>query len=158
LGEARCIIHGTCVAWGTEAALLRGDSGAGKSDLALRFLALPPGPDSEPKLIADDQVCIEASAAGELLASAPATLAGKIEVRGLGILETPHLAQGRLVLVVDLVSDAEVPRMPPDPLETVTIAGVALPRLALAAFEPSSPLKLKLALLQAASQSPGEQA
>jgi HPr kinase/phosphorylase len=154
----RQLIHGTCVALGRSAALLRGASGAGKSDLALRFLALASDGDRAPTLIADDQVWIEDGTAGELLASAPATLAGKIEVRGLGILETPHLAVGRLVLVVDLVSDAEVPRMPPDPPETVTIAGVALPRLALAAFEPSSPLKLKLALLQAASQSPGEQA
>jgi HPr kinase/phosphorylase len=143
---------------GRSAALLRGASGAGKSDLALRFLALASDGDGAPTLIADDQVWIEDGTSGELLASAPPTLAGKIEVRGLGILETPHLAVGRLVLVVDLVSDAEVPRMPPDPPETVTIAGVALPRLALAAFEPSSPLKLKLALLQAASQSPGEQA
>jgi HPr kinase/phosphorylase len=147
----RQLIHGTCVALGTSAALLRGASGAGKSDLALRFLALASEGDRAPKLVADDQVWIEDGISGELLASAPPTLAGKIEVRGLGILETPHLARGRLVLVVDLVSDAEVPRMPPDPLETVTIAGVALPRLALAAFEPSSPLKLKLALLQAAS-------
>ncbi|MGZ5915841.1 MAG: HPr kinase/phosphorylase [Methyloceanibacter sp.] len=154
----RQLIHGTCVALGRSAALLRGASGAGKSDLALRFLALASDGDRAPTLIADDQVWIEDGTSGELLASAPATLAGKIEVRGLGILETPHLAVGRLVLVVDLVSDAEVPRMPPDPPETVTIAGVALPRLALAAFEPSSPLKLKLALLQAASQSPGEQA
>ena len=154
----RQLIHGTCVALGTSAALLRGVSGAGKSDLALRFLALAYELGREPKLIADDQVWIEDGTSGELLASAPPTLAGKIEVRGLGILETPYLAQGRLVLVVDLVSDAEVPRTPPDPPETVTIAGVALPRLALAAFEPSSPLKLKLALLQAASQSPGEQA
>ncbi|MGZ5862240.1 MAG: HPr kinase/phosphorylase [Methyloceanibacter sp.] len=154
----RQLIHGTCVALGRSAALLRGASGAGKSDLALRFLALASDGDRAPTLIADDQVWIEEGTAGELLASAPPTLASKIEVRGLGILETPHLAVGRLVLVVDLVSDAEVPRMPPDPPETVTIAGVALPRLALAAFEPSSPLKLKLALLQAASQSPGEQA
>jgi HPr kinase/phosphorylase len=154
----RQLIHGTCVALGGSAALLRGASGAGKSDLALRFLALASEGDRAPTLIADDQVWIEDGTSGELLASAPPTLAGKIEVRGLGILETPHLAQGRLVLVVDLVSDAEVPRMPPDPPETVTIAGVALPRLALAPFEPSSPLKLKLALLQAASQSPGEQA
>jgi HPr kinase/phosphorylase len=154
----RQLIHGTCVALGRSAALLRGASGAGKSDLALRFLALASDGDRAPTLIADDQVWIEDGTSGELLASAPPTLAGKIEVRGLGILETPHLAVGRLVLVVDLVSDAEVPRMPPDPPETVTIAGVALPRLALAAFEPSSPLKLKLALLQAASQSPGEQA
>jgi HPr kinase/phosphorylase len=144
-------MHGTCVAFGTNAALLRGDSGAGKSDLALRFLALPAEADRQPKLIADDQVWIEAPDGSELLVGAPPTLAGKIEVRGLGIMPVAHLAQGRLVLVVDLVSRNEVPRIRPEPPQTVTIAGVAVPRLLLAPFEPSAPLKLKMALLQASS-------
>ena len=88
----------------------------------------------------------------ELVASPPATLAGKIEVRGIGIVEVPYVAEAQLVLVVDLVAEKEVPRMPPEPFETVTIAGVAVPRLHLAPFELSAALKLKLALLWAASQ------
>ena len=62
------------------------------------------------------------------------------------------LARAQLVLVVDLVTEKEVPRMPPEPFETVTIAGVAVPRLHLGPFELSAALKLKLALLWAASQ------
>jgi len=147
----RLLMHGTCVAFGTDAALLRGDSGAGKSDLALRFLALPPEAGREPKLIADDQVWIEGCGGSELLVGAPPTLAGKMEVRGLGIMPVAHLAHGRLVLVVDLVSRDEVPRMRPEPPQTVTIAGVAVPHLLLAPFEPSAPLKLKMALLLASS-------
>ena len=154
---ARLNLHGTCVALGTDAVLLRGEPGAGKSDLGLRFLALPPEGGPQPKLIADDQVWIERGGGGELFASAPDAIAGKIEVRGLGIVAVPYLAQGRLVLVVDLVSDQEVPRMAPDPPEIVTIAGVAVPRLVLAPFEASAPLKLKLALLQAASPQRSEQ-
>ena len=150
---ARELVHGTCVALGAKAALLRGGSGAGKSDLALRFMALPREGELEPRLVADDQVLVEARGAGELIASAPATLAGKLEVRGLGILEVPHLRQARLMLVVDLVPSEEVPRMPP-PLENTMIAGVAVPLLRLAPFEPSSALKLKLALLSASSQMP----
>ncbi len=102
-------------------------------------------------LIADDQVCVEAATDGTLLVSPPKTIAGKIEVRGVGIAELPHLAQGRLVLVVDLVGADEVPRMPPEPCETATIAGMAVPRLKLAPFEGSAAVKLKLALLQAGS-------
>ena len=147
----RELIHGTCVALGTHAALLRGGSGAGKSDLALRFLALPGEGQTLPRLVADDQVWIEARTDGELVASPPATLAGKIEVRGIGIVEVPYLARAQLVLVVDLVTEKEVPRMPPEPFETVTIAGVAVPRLHLGPFELSAALKLKLALLWAAS-------
>jgi hypothetical protein len=44
--------------------------------------------------------------------------------------------------------------MPPEPLENTVIAGVAVPLLRLAPFEPSSALKLKLALLSASSQRP----
>jgi HPr kinase/phosphorylase len=151
----RELIHGTCVALGTYAALLRGGSGAGKSDLALRFLALPGEGQTLPRLVADDQVWIEARGPDELVASPPATLAGKIEVRGIGIVEAPYVAEAQLVLVVDLVAEKEVPRMPPDPLESVSIAGVAVPWLHLAPFELSAALKLKLALLWAASQRAG---
>ncbi|MGB6907448.1 MAG: HPr kinase/phosphatase C-terminal domain-containing protein [Methyloceanibacter sp.] len=155
--EARQLVHGTCVAFGRHAALLRGRSGSGKSDLALRFLALPAEAEREPRLVADDQVFLDAGGDGVLLASAPPRLAGKIEVRGLGILAVPYLAEAALVLVVDLAASEEVPRMPPDPFEQTTIAGVSVPVLQLAPFELSSALKLKLALLSAVSQMPRTQ-
>ncbi len=158
MSESRELVHGTCVALGPHGALLRGGSGSGKSDLALRFLALAPEHDLEPRLVADDQVWLEARGDGSLFASAPETIAGKIEVRGLGILELPHREKARLSLVADLVPAEEVPRMPPDPCERITLAGVALPVVKLAPFELSAPLKLKLALLSAVSQSPHQQA
>jgi HPr kinase/phosphorylase len=154
----RELVHGTCVALGSHAALIRGRSGSGKSDLALRFLALPPEQELESRLVADDQVWVEAQADGSLLASTPPTLAGKIEVRGLGILELPHCVEARLILAVDLVAAEDVPRMPPDPPERITIAGAPLPVVKLAPFELSAALKLKLALLSAVSQSPHQQA
>ena len=148
------LVHGTCVALGPKAALLRGGSGAGKSDLALRFLALPPERGLEPMLVADDQVEIEVSGIGSLTASPPATLAGKIEVRGLGILDVPHLASAALVLAVDLVAPESVPRMPAENAEKASFAGISLPLLRLAPFEASAPFKLKLALLSASLQLP----
>jgi HPr kinase/phosphorylase len=147
---ARELVHGTCVALGKRAALLRGPSGAGKSDLALRFLALPGEENLRPLLVADDQVWIERAEKGELLASPPNTLAGKLEVRGLGILDVPFMAEARLVLVCDLVATGEVPRMPPEPWESTTIAGIELPLLRVSPFEASAPMKLKMALLSAA--------
>jgi len=158
VSEARELIHGTCVALGSHAALIRGPSGSGKSDLALSFLALAAEPGLEPLLVADDQVWIERQKDGGLAASAPPSLAGKIEVRGLGILDLPHRPNARLILVADLVSAEEVPRMPPDPPARITLAGVALPVVKLAPFELSAALKLKLALLSAVSQSPHQQA
>ena len=158
MSERRELVHGTCVALGPHAALLRGGSGSGKSDLALRFLALAPEHGLEPRLVADDQVWVEAQGDGSLIASAPDKIAGKIEVRGLGILDLPHRREALLALVADLVLPQEVPRMPPDPLERITLAGMAIPVVKLAPFELSAPLKLKLALLSAVSQSPHQQA
>jgi HPr kinase/phosphorylase len=148
LQQAKQLVHGTCVAFGPHAALLRGSSGSGKSDLALRFLALPADGGMVPRLVADDQVIVTAQAGG-LVVSAPDTLAGKLEVRGLGIMTLPHVTQARLVLIVDFVASDEVPRMPPDPLPRVTLLGVSVPNLQLAPFEDSAPLKLKMALLSA---------
>ncbi len=148
---ARELVHGTCVAFGSDAALLRGPSGAGKSDLALRFLALSADGGVSPKLVADDQVWVETSGGEQLTVSAPETIRGKIEIRGLGIVTMPHAEQARLVLVCDLVNREDVPRMPPDPWERTEIAGVAVPLLKLSPFEPSAPIKLKTALLSAAA-------
>jgi HPr kinase/phosphorylase len=154
LSQARELVHGTCVAFGRRAALLRGNPAAGKSDLALRFLALPAEGETRPLLVADDQVFIEAGADGALLASPPPTLAGKIEVRGLGIVEVPFLAEAELVLVCDLVGGKEVPRMPPETWERTVVAGIAVPSLTLAPFEASAPLKLKMALFLVAPVNP----
>jgi len=148
LQQAKQLVHGTCVAFGAHAALLRGSSGSGKSDLALRFLALPADGGMAPRLVADDQVVVEAQAGG-LVVSAPDTLAGKLEVRGLGIMTLPHVTQAKLVLIVDFVASDEVPRMPPEPLPRVTLLGVSVPNLQLAPFEDSAPLKLKMALISA---------
>ena len=147
--EARELVHGTCVALGPRAALLRGSPGAGKSDLALRFMALPAEGNLKPLLVADDQVFVEARADGTLLVSPPESIAGKIEVRGIGIVEVPYLAQAQLVLICDLVETKDMPRMPPEPPEEAVIAGVTLPILKLAALEASAPLKLKMALFPA---------
>jgi HPr kinase/phosphorylase len=149
---ARELVHGTCVALGKRAALLRGEPGSGKSDLALRFLALHGEGDLRPYLVADDQVWVEATDDGQALASVPETLTGLIEVRGLGIAEMPFLARAPLVLVCDLVSADQVPRMPPDPWDRSVVAGISLPSLMLSAFDASAPLKLRMALLQAPEQ------
>ena len=82
------------------------------------------------------------------------SIAGKIEVRGIGIVDMPFIEAARLVLVCDLVKREDVPRMSPDPLERTEIAGVAVPLLRLYAFEPSAPLKLKLALLRVSPDDP----
>jgi serine kinase of HPr protein (carbohydrate metabolism regulator) len=137
--------HASAVLLGTHAALIRGPSGSGKSRLALALVeaagtrALPFA-----RLVADDRVVLEARH-GRLLVSAPSALAGLIEVHGLGIRRLPHEPLAVVGLVVDLAAkDAQ--RWPTPQRSMAVVAGVRLPRIALAAA--SDPLPLVLALLQ----------
>ncbi len=139
----RELLYGTCVALAGEAALLTGPSGSGKSDLALRFILETP-PELQPALVSDDQTCVE-ERSGTLLASAPPAIAGKLEVRGLGILDIPCRAEARLRLIVRLAEHHEIARLPPSPLPWQKVCGIRLPVLTLAPFEPSAHLKLRLA-------------
>ena len=128
-------VHATAIAIGGRAVLLLGPPGSGKSDLALRLI------DRGARLIADDQVELQATPRG-LLAQPPATIAGLIEVRGVGIAPAAHVSGIPVALAVDL---AEVPVRHPDPAAR-DFAGVEVPLLALDAFELSAPLKVEAAL------------
>ena len=130
-------IHASCIAVEGRAILLRGPSGSGKSDLALRLI------DAGATLVADDQVVLE-TIGSELFASPPVPLAGKIEVRGIGIVEDQPWRRAPVALVVDLVRPDRVERLP-EP-QTCLLEGVDLPCLALAAFEASAPVKIRLAI------------
>ncbi|MCL4766401.1 MAG: HPr kinase/phosphatase C-terminal domain-containing protein [Hyphomicrobiaceae bacterium] len=143
-------MHGTAIALAGRAALIRGASGSGKSDLALRCLAQPATGliSAQPLLIADDQVLVE-SRGGSLLLSCPAAIRGLMEVRGLGVVAVPMQERAELALLVDLVIASEVERLP-DANATADLLGVPIRRLALSAFEASAPLKLLLALQGAA--------
>lgn len=129
-------IHASCVAIGGRAVLLCGASGSGKSDLALRLI------DRGAELVADDQVLLTRDG-DTLRASPPATIAGKIEVRGIGILAMPHRTAMPVSLLIQL--DDPIARMPLD-ARSRTLAGVDVPVIALAALEPSAPVKVELAL------------
>lgn len=143
-GAAARLIYGTCVALGPHAALLRGASGSGKSDLALRFVLETPDRFAA-RLVADDQALVE-RLDDRLIVRPPATIAGKIEVRGIGIVTLPHRPEAELRLLIDLADSDDVPRLPTMGKQTETISGVSLPVLQLSPFEASAPLKLRLAL------------
>jgi HPr kinase/phosphorylase len=153
LSDSPEFVHGTCVALGGRAALLRGPSGCGKSDLALRFLFLArrgPAALDPPTLVADDRVCLRRDG-GRVLATAPDSIRGQMEVRGVGIVGVKPAAEAEVVLVVDLVDAGGVPRLPAEDA-AVPLAGVDLPLLRLAPFEASAPIKLALALAQTVSR------
>ena len=144
-------VHATAVALRSKgqwrAVLLRGPPGSGKSDLAIRVVQ------AGGRLIADDQTHLARQRLA-LVASPPPSLAGMIEVRGVGIVRLARnqlMGRAPVALLVDLVPPDKVERLPERPTET--LLEVAVPRLALAPFEASAVGKLCLALTQSAAAS-----
>ena len=129
-------VHASTVAIGGRAVLITGPSGSGKSDLALRLL------DRGFILVSDDQTLIRRDG-DRLLASAPATIAGKLEVRGIGIVEVETVQDVHLALAVELRGDFE--RMPEDSRER-PLLGLTLPLISIDAMTASAPSKVALAL------------
>ena len=114
---ATLTVHASCVALGGRALLITGASGAGKSGLALTLMAFGAG------LVADDRTILTA-ADGALWADCPATILGRIEARGIGILAAAPAGRSRLAAVVDLDRD-ETERLPP--MREVSYLGHTLP-------------------------------
>ncbi len=142
-------IHATAIVFGEAGVLIRGAPGSGKSTLALHLIDTEGyGAGDVPlraKLVADDQVELTCQDNG-LFASPPPRLAGLLELRGLGIMSFPYQRSARIVLVVDLVADAMISRLPDKPFATVPLEGMNLPGIMLAQSDPSGPAKLRSAL------------
>lgn len=142
---ATSLVHATCIALDGRAALLTGPPGAGKSDLALRCIGLQHvwmERVLQARLIADDQVILDRRG-GRIAARCPAATAGKLEVRGVGIVEVESLSEAWLDVVVELVSPEQIERLP-DPDVKSQLLGLPLPMLRIAPFQASAPLKVLL--------------
>lgn len=130
-------IHATCISIGGKGVLLLGDSGSGKSDVALRLI------DGGALLVADDRVDV-ARHKNSLAAAPPKNIAGKMEARGVGILTLPYAEHVPLKLAVSLVARDKVERLPD--AQFFDCLGVKLPLLSLYPFDESSCAKIRLAL------------
>ena len=138
----RLQLHGTAVAIEGQGVLLRGASGAGKSDLAWRLI------EAGAVLIADD-LCEIRRQSDHLVIDLPAAVdprfRGCIERRGLGIMTVPWFGPAALALVADLAAGASAARAP----ETVELLGLVLPLAVLDPFSPSAiPFLHRMALPQ----------
>ncbi|MGB0681756.1 MAG: HPr kinase/phosphorylase [Magnetovibrionaceae bacterium] len=132
-------VHGTALCFDGRGVLLRGASGSGKSDLALRLMQ------RGFHLIADDRVDVQVLG-GEVIASPPTPLEGLLEVRGLGIFKGPFVAYHALHLVIDLVAANRIERLPEPGLTAGLFGEGDLPLVRLHAFEASAPDKVILAM------------
>jgi serine kinase of HPr protein (carbohydrate metabolism regulator) len=138
LGEADNPIHATSVMMiDGRALLLAGPSGCGKSDLALRLI------DRGATLVSDDYTALS-TRGGTLFARAPATIAGRIEVRSVGIYDITFAREAPVALLLAL--DEAPLRLPCEPIPTRTLLGVAIPVLPLSALEASAAIKAEAAL------------
>lgn len=148
-GRLGVLVHGTAISVGPRGVLIRGRSGAGKSDLALRALCSGPGVASGEtvRLVSDDQVLMTRGGRGVFMAAPPA-IRGKLEVRGVGLVDLRGAVLTdepvRLVLVVDLAEDGGHIERLPEPT-SVTLLGTEVAGLRLYPFEASAPEKLRIA-------------
>ena len=127
-------IHASCVSWQDKGILLLGRSGRGKSDLCLRLI------DAGAKLVSDDQSIVE-NRNGKLIAGAPDSIKGMLEIREIGIVETPFIDKTEIRLKLDLQSFVKIDRMPE--MRTESIENVAIPVFCLDAFSVSAVIKIK---------------
>ena len=129
-------IHASTVSTDGRAVLISGPSGSGKSDLALRLL------DRGFTLVSDDQTIVRREG-DRLVSSAPPTIKGKLEIRGIGIVDMDTVADVPVALYVELTS--EIVRLPDDRRER-PVLGVNLPLISVDAQTASAASKVALAL------------
>jgi serine kinase of HPr protein (carbohydrate metabolism regulator) len=133
------LIHASCVAIGEYGVLLTGESGTGKSDVALRLI------DSGAELVADDQTLLNVTD-GKLTASAPVKLAGMMEVRHIGLFRLPYRDSVPVRLYVDLLAETASLERLPEP-EQIILLDRPVWRLRLPGYAASTPAKIHAALL-----------
>jgi len=129
-------VHASSVAMDGRAVLITGPSGSGKSDLALRLL------DRGFTLVSDDQTIVRRDG-DRLIASAPPNIAGKLEIRGIGIIDMETATDVPVALVVQLTSEIE--RLPDDRRDR-PVLGVRVPLVSVDALTASAASKVALAL------------
>lgn len=131
-------IHGTSIALGENGLLITGESGSGKSDLALRLI------DSGATLISDDQtICMKKETSIHLFSMEK--IYGLIEIRGIGLMKVPYIENIKLSMIIHLV-DKEIDRLPK--IRKKKLLGLNIPLIKIFSKEASAVAKIKLKLYE----------
>lgn len=138
--------HASCVAFGNRAVLIRGPSGAGKSDLALQLIDAQGFGLGEQTmratLISDDQSMLLRENS-KIIVFPPPAIAGKLEIRGIGIVEIPYQPRAELELVIDLKPHAQIERLPEALSLRTEILGLDFPCYAIDPTSSSAAAKIR---------------
>lgn len=132
--------HASCVVIGERGVLIRGVSGSGKSTLARLLVARATQNGMFARLIGDDRVYVTESH-GRLIARGHPAIAGRMEVRGVGIVETEFEQACIIRLVVDCSKQVRL-RSPEDEDRVVRIHDVCVPRIETMAMDADLVLSL----------------
>lgn len=131
-------IHGTSVVLGENGLLITGESGSGKSDLALRLI------DSGATLISDDlTICMKKETSIHLFSMEK--ICGLIEIRGIGLMKVPYIENIKLSMIIQLV-DKEIDRLPK--IRKKKLLGLNFPLIKIFSKEASAVAKIKLKLYE----------
>jgi len=130
-------LHATCVAIQNKAVLISGKPGSGKSSLALHLI------DRGAVLISDDQTFL-VEEKGHLIAKAPSTFKGILEVRGVGLCSFPYEERAPFGLWVEICEEKVLERLPMPAF--VEYYGIKLPLLKLLKDDPLAAIKVELKL------------
>ena len=131
-GSRAGYVHATVVVVGEAGVLIRGESGSGKSALALALMDTAARQGQFTKLVGDDRVQLTASA-HRLMAKGHHAIAGLIEERGTGVLRVGHEPAAIIRCVVDFTGQDGfdgLPRLPEAEDRQVRLEGIDLPRIA----------------------------
>ncbi|PVB61377.1 HPr kinase/phosphatase C-terminal domain-containing protein [Labrenzia sp. 011] len=133
-------IHANCVIVGTCGVLIRGEAGSGKSLLSETLIEAARARGHFAALVADDRVLLEADD-GRLLARAPETIQGRIEVRGFALEDITYEPVARIRLVIDLKPLETLERLPDMAIDQDWLAGIFLPAIACPSHRPAIALR-----------------
>lgn len=119
-------VHANCLVVGTRGILVRGRSGSGKSELTDLLIEAAGVRGNLGVLVADDRVYL-AARDGQLVARAPDTISGLMEVRGRGLVRTVSMSAAKVDLLVDLKPEDAIERLPASALGCEKMDGVPIP-------------------------------